>query len=132
MYPVLLWKPLSVRNNKSPFTRSRLSAPVEAVGVYHITFPVAYSRGGRKKKHTQKQKTMRDLIVKINMDQHSVASDQVLTNQMANLDDPGVRSLKENEGADSDSDGSDSGTAGTPTSQSFWPDLEVLDPDHPM
>lgn len=76
---------------------------------------------------------MRDLIVKINMDQHSVASDQVLiNNQLAgNLDDPSVRSLKEDQLA-SESDGSDSGTAGTLSSQSFWPDLEVLDPDHPM
>lgn len=44
-----------------------------------------------------------------------------------------VRSLREDDALSTD-DGSDSGTAGTPTSQTagYWPDLEVLDPDHPM
>lgn len=34
--------------------------------------------------------------------------------------------------ADSSVDGSDSGTAGSSSGQTWWPDLEVLDPDHPM
>lgn len=82
---------------------------------------------------------MRDLIVKINTD-HSASigaagADQQLTNNQFGLsDDPTGTSVsrppREDDG--SSTDGSDSGTAGTPTSQSFWPDLEVLDPDHPM
>lgn len=71
---------------------------------------------------------MRDLIVKINTDHAGGGTDQQLT-----ADDPAAQrsSLREDDGGSSDGR-SDSGTAGTPTSQSFWPDLEVLDPDHPM
>lgn len=95
---------------------------------------------------------MRDLIVKINTDAVGVvggvttANQQLTTNRnnssRLNVDDPAVStralsltvgSLGQDDG-DSTDDGSDSGTAGTPTSQSagYWPDLEVLDPDHPM
>ena len=69
--------------------------------------------------------TMRDLVVKINTDHAVVVGGTTAEKQTS--DDP----LREDDGGDS-SNGSDSGTAGTPTSQSFWPDLEVLDPDHPM
>jgi hypothetical protein len=101
---------------------------------------------------------MRDLIVKINTDPAIGASgggggglaaaNQQTTNRRnrSPMVDNGairagtgdglsltVRSLREDDGLSTD-DGSDSGTAGTPTSQSagYWPDLEVLDPDHPM
>ena len=44
-----------------------------------------------------------------------------------------VGSFREDDGISTD-DASDSGTAGTPNSQTagYWSDLEVLDPDHPM
>ncbi|KAI9562849.1 hypothetical protein GHT06_010304 [Daphnia sinensis] len=93
---------------------------------------------------------MRDLIVKINTDAVvggvTTANQQLTTNRnnssRLNADDPAVSSralsltvgpLRQDD-ADSTDDGSDSGTAGTPTSQSagYWPDLEVLDPDHPI
>jgi hypothetical protein len=99
---------------------------------------------------------MRDLIVKINTDpavvgngganQQTTNRSRLLTvdNSVGSINtnrratrDVGlsltVRSLREDDALSTD-DGSDSGTAGTPTSQTagYWPDLEVLDPDHPM
>ena len=132
------WRPV---NNKSFGHRS----------VYgHL--PLESELGG----NFSSRRRMRDLIVKINTDPAvvgNVGANQQTTNRSRLLTvdnsvgsintnrratrDVGlsltVRSLREDDALSTD-DGSDSGTAGTPTSQTagYWPDLEVLDPDHPM
>ena len=73
---------------------------------------------------------MRDLIVKINTD--SLDRDDSV-GSFTDHDDsrPMTAGSSIHRGGNTD-DGSDSGTAGSLSGPSLWPDLEVLDPDHPM
>ncbi|XP_046449237.1 coiled-coil domain-containing protein 40-like [Daphnia pulex] len=146
--PSFPWRPV---NNKSLGPEGRRSV----YGHLQLGTELARSPAGRRNFSDGR---MRDLIVKINTDPAVGASgggggglaaaNQQTTNRRnrSPMVDNGairagtgdglsltVRSLREDDGLSTD-DGSDSGTAGTPTSQTagYWPDLEVLDPDHPI
>lgn len=82
---------------------------------------------------------MRDLIVKINTESTLEPLVEARDDSAGSLRDAehadgrptSAGSSVRRDGDEATDDGSDSGTAGSP-GPSLWPDLEVLDPDHPM
>lgn len=155
--PSFPWRPV---NNKSLGPEGRRFV----YGHLQLGTELVRSRRSRESlfRERTRERRMRDLIVKINTDPAVgaggggggggglAAANQQTTNRRSRSRSPmvdngsiragtgdglslTVRSLREDDGLSTD-DGSDSGTAGTPTSQTagYWPDLEVLDPDHPM